>query len=128
MAEGGIGWVPMLLDRLDYVMGHAGGPSTYAWDWKSVVPKGDLTPSDVLHRNFYFALLDDPHTLELRHFIGIDHLMAETDYPHADSTWPNSQDHFVEILGHLPDDEIRKITHQNAARVFRHPLPDVTKP
>lgn len=128
MAEGGIGWVPMLLDRIDYVMDHAGGCSYGAWTWKEVAPGADLSPSEVLLRNFYFAVLDDRKTLELRNAIGVDHIMAEVDYPHADSTWPDSQRHFVEILAHLSVEEIRKITHENAASLFRLPLPPEVRP
>ena len=54
--------------------------------------------------------------------------MVESDYPHADSTWPNCQDTLQAKLGHLSDDVIRKLTHENAARLFRHPLPDVCLP
>jgi predicted TIM-barrel fold metal-dependent hydrolase len=128
MAEGGMGWVPMLLDRLDYVMDHAGGCSYGAWTWDGVAPGAGLSPSEVLLRNFYFAVLDDRNTFVLRDLIGVDHIMAEVDYPHADSTWPDSQRHFVELLGHLPTDEIRKITHENAARLFRLPLPSDVRP
>lgn len=124
MSEGGIGWVPMLLDRLEYVMDHAGGPSFGAESWAAK----DISPAEVLARNFYFALLDDPSALLVRDRIGVDHIMAEVDYPHADSTWPDSQEHFKKLFTDLSDDEIRKITHENAARVFRHPLPKVIRP
>jgi predicted TIM-barrel fold metal-dependent hydrolase len=128
MAEGGIGWVPMLLDRLDFVMDHVGGGSIGSWDWKRITSGADLSPSDVLRRNFHFAVLDDRSTLRLRDRIGVDHIMAEVDYPHADSTWPDSQAHFVNILQDLPVDVIRKITHENAARLFRNPLPELVLP
>ena len=124
MAEGGIGWVPMLHDRLKYVMDHAGGPSFGSWTWKHA----GIAPWEVLERNFHFALLDDPSVLEIRDRIGVDKIMVEADYPHADSTWPDTQPHFTKLLGHLPDDEIRKITHENAAKLFRHPLPANPKP
>jgi predicted TIM-barrel fold metal-dependent hydrolase len=109
-------------------MDHAGGCSYGAWTSKDVAPGAALSPSEVLLRNLYFAVLDDRKTLELRDAIGVDHIMAEVDYPHADSTWPDSQQHFVEILGHLPIEEIRKITHENAAQLFRLPLPPDVRP
>src|SRR5918994_1737759 len=82
LAEGGIGWVPMLLDRLDWVMGHSatGGDGVWA---------GDLTPAEALRRNFWFCTIDDPSTLAARHRIGVDHILVESDYPHADSSWPH---------------------------------------
>ena len=58
--------------------------------------------------------------------------MLETDYPHSDGTWPDSQalihQRFTELGDVLSLDDIRKITHRNAARVFRHPLPDTCVP
>jgi predicted TIM-barrel fold metal-dependent hydrolase len=118
LSEGGIGWVPMLLDRLDYVMAHsAKGESA----WRGT----DLSPSEVLRRNFWFCSIDDPSTLPARHRIGVDHIMLECDYPHADSTWPDTQLIAASRLAGLPDEEVRMITHANAARLFRHPLPEV---
>ena len=126
MAEGGIGWVPMLMDRMAYVIDHAGGPSLGAQKWREAGI--EISPTEMLKRNFYFSVLDDPTTLPLRHEIGIDHIMLETDYPHADSTWPDSQAHFQQLLRGLPSDEVRKLTHENAASVFRIPLPPIVKP
>jgi hypothetical protein len=54
--------------------------------------------------------------------------MVESDYPHADSSWPDTQTYLHRRLGGLPVDDVRKITHLNAAALFRHPLPAVTKP
>ena len=117
MSEGGIGWVPMLLDRADYVLEHsASGTESTAWP-------SDLRPSEVLRRNFYFCTIDDPSVIELRHRIGVDHIMVESDYPHADSTWPDTQAVLARHLGHLPEDELRLVAAGNAARLFRHPLP-----
>ena len=119
MSEGGIGWVPMLLDRVDYVLAHSGsGNESTGW-------ASDLAPSEVLRRNFWFCTIDDPSVIELRHRIGVDHIMLESDYPHADSTWPDTQAVIRQSLGHLPEDEIRMMAAGNAARLFRHPLPAV---
>jgi predicted TIM-barrel fold metal-dependent hydrolase len=116
LSEGGIGWVPMLLDRLDYIMSHSGSGGAGVWD-------GDLTPSEALQRNFWFCTIDDPSTLGARERIGIDHIMVEVDYPHADSSWPDTQDLLDRRLGGLPDADVRKLTHENAAGLFGHPLP-----
>jgi predicted TIM-barrel fold metal-dependent hydrolase len=114
LAEGGIGWVAMLIDRLNYIEGRAG-----VWDnhWSA-----DLTPAEVLQRNFYFACLDDRSTISTRYAIGVDKIMLEVDYPHADSSWPDSQRVAHETIGGLPDDEIELITHGNAERIFRFPI------
>jgi predicted TIM-barrel fold metal-dependent hydrolase len=118
MSEGGIGWVTMLMDRADYVLSHsASGTESITW-------KSDLLPSEVLGRNFYFCSIDDPSAVECRSRIGVDHIMVESDYPHADSTWPDTQAVLTATFGHLPEDELRAISAGNAARLFRHPLPD----
>ena len=118
MSEGGIGWVPMVMDRLDFMMSQSGHGRTV---WKQMA--GDVLPSEILGRNFWFCTIDDPTTIEVRERIGVDHIMLECDYPHADSTWPDTQEFARRTLGKLPADEIAKITHQNAAALFRHPLP-----
>jgi len=117
MSEGGIGWVPMLLDRIAYVRDHsASGLSA----WKG----GSLTPMDGLRRNFWFCTIDISSTIALRDHIGIDHICLESDYPHADSTWPDTQSQAAAGLAGLRDDEIRRLTWQNASELFRHPVPD----
>jgi predicted TIM-barrel fold metal-dependent hydrolase len=87
-----------------------------------------VAPTELVHRNFYFCSLDDPSTLPARHVIGVDHIMMEVDYPHADTTWPDTQALLHRRLQGLPAEDARKITHENAARVFRHPLPPVCRP
>jgi predicted TIM-barrel fold metal-dependent hydrolase len=117
MSEGGIGWVPMLMDRADYVLAHsASGTESHAWP-------SDLLPSEVLRRNFWFCSIDDPSAVSQRHVIGVDHIMVESDYPHADSSWPDTQDVLAATWGTLPDDELRAVAGGNASRLFRHRLP-----
>ena len=120
MSEGGIGWVAMLIDRLDNMMNRSG----YGHAW----PDRDLLPSDVLRRNFWFCTLDDPSTLSTRDVIGVENIMLESDYPHGDSTWPDSQHVIDRFYGGFPTDEIRLMTHRNAAKLYRHPLPEVCVP
>ncbi len=121
MSEGGIGWVPMLADRLDYVHGWS-GHGRRAW------PSTELTPTEVLLRNFWFCSLDDPSIWPIRDRIGVDHIMVEVDYPHADSTWPDTQRFLADRLEGLPTQDQRRICSQNAAELFRHPLPEPVLP
>ncbi|HEY7133529.1 MAG TPA: amidohydrolase family protein [Acidimicrobiia bacterium] len=121
-SEGGISWVPMLIDRIDYVRDHSSAGS-HGWD------SPDLSPTDALRRNFWFCTIDLGSTFALREHIGIDHICLESDYPHADSTWPETQTLADAGLRGLSEDEIRKVTWQNASELFRHPVPtDLQQP
>jgi predicted TIM-barrel fold metal-dependent hydrolase len=117
MSEGGIGWVAMLLDRLDNIIDRSG----YGMGW-------EVRPADVLKRNFWFCSLDDPSTIDTRHRIGVENIMVETDYPHGDGTWPDTQLVLEKYWGHIPPAEMRAMCSENAARLFRHPLPDTVLP
>ncbi|MCP4005593.1 MAG: amidohydrolase [bacterium] len=120
MAEGGIGWVAMLKDRLDDIMSRSG----YGKGW----PDPKLSPGEVLLRNFWFCMIDDRSTISTRDVIGVENILFESDYPHGDGTWPDTQAVMENALGGLPDEEIRMITHQNAAKLYRHPLPKICLP
>ena len=62
MSEGGIGWVAMLLDRLDNIVDRSG----YGRDYDAT----GLRPAEVLARNFWFCTIDDPSTIDTRERIG----------------------------------------------------------
>ncbi|HEX4016380.1 MAG TPA: amidohydrolase family protein [Frankiaceae bacterium] len=115
MSEGGIGWVPALLDRLDHMQTYASMYGT----WDGI----DLTPAEVLKRNFYFCAVEDPTAFALRERIGVDHILLEEDYPHSDSLWPRTQSVIQQAIGDLPAADIRKFTWENASTVYRHPVP-----
>ncbi len=117
MSEGGIGWVAMLLDRLDNIVDRSG----YGLGW-------DLRPAEVLRRNFWFCTIDDPSTIDTRRHIGVENIMVETDYPHGDGTWPDTQSVIKEVWGHIPARELRQMCSENAAALFRHPLPEIVLP
>jgi predicted TIM-barrel fold metal-dependent hydrolase len=119
LSEGGLGWVAGLLDRLD----HVGRYQQIYGTWSGI----DLTPREVMQRNFWFCAIDDPAALEQRHLIGIDHVLLETDYPHQDGTWPDTHDLLHAQIGHFPAEDIRKLTWQNAAALFQHPVPDAVR-
>jgi predicted TIM-barrel fold metal-dependent hydrolase len=118
MTEGGIGWVPMLIDRLDSMTDRTG----YAQHGHP------QRLSDILRRNFWFASIDDVDMFVFREKIGVDHIMIEVDYPHGDGNWPDTQAVTHERIGHLPPEEIRAMCCENASRLFRHPLPPEVKP
>ena len=121
LSEGGIGWVAGLIDRLDHCFRYQLG---YLPTWRDV----DLTPSEVLRRNFWFCAIDDTSGFLTRDVIGVDHILVESDYPHADSTWPDTQPRLRDQLRDVPDDEVSRICWQNAVKLFRMPTPPETRP
>jgi predicted TIM-barrel fold metal-dependent hydrolase len=120
MSEGGIGWVAMLIDRLDNIMTRSG----YGKGW----PDPKASPSEVLRRNFWFCMIDDASTISTRHVIGVENILVESDYPHGDGTWPDTQEVIGATIGDLPAEEIRMITHENAAKLYDFPLPTARLP
>lgn len=109
MSEGGIGWVPMLIDRIEYMTRQL----DYSADF------GDLSLVDVLRRKFWFTTFSDPSTMPLRHHVGVDHIMIETDFPHSDSSWPDTQDILATQLDGVPQNEIERMTCDNAVELYR---------
>jgi predicted TIM-barrel fold metal-dependent hydrolase len=111
MSEGGIGWIPYALERMDYVYEHH-----HSWTGADF---GGRRPSDVYRDHIVTCFIDDASGLELRHRVGIDSITWECDYPHSDSTWPHSPELLGKSLVGIPDDEVDKMTHLNAMRVFQ---------
>jgi predicted TIM-barrel fold metal-dependent hydrolase len=112
LAEGGVGWVPYLLERADYV-----------WDrhrhYQNV--NQDMKPSDIFRRNIWGCFIDDVHGLRARHEIGVDRITWECDYPHSDSNWPNSRKRAVEVFADVPDDEVHRMVEWNSRELFSFP-------
>jgi predicted TIM-barrel fold metal-dependent hydrolase len=111
MSEGGIGWIPYALERMDYVYEHH-----HSWTGADF---GGRRPSDVYRDHIVTCFIDDASGLELRHRVGVDSITWECDYPHSDSTWPHSPELLSKSLSGIPDDEVDKMTHLNAMRVFK---------
>jgi hypothetical protein len=110
LSEGGIGWIPYLLERADFTIGQHG-----AW---TNMDLGGLKPSDIFRKHFITCFIDDRFGLKNRHDVGIDMITWECDYPHSDSIWPRSPEQLWESVKDLPRSDIDQITHQNAIREF----------
>ena len=115
LSEGGIGWVAGLLDRLDHMLPYHSMYGT----WEGI----DLTPAEVLQRNFWFCAVEDPSTFPTARRIGSENILVETDYPHADSTWPSTQAKLATTLEGFSPEDIERFTWRNAAELFRHDVP-----
>jgi predicted TIM-barrel fold metal-dependent hydrolase len=108
LSEGGIGWIPYLLERADFVHEHH-----HAWTHASF---GDRKPSDTFREHFLTCFIDDKFGLDNLGAIGEDNVAYECDYPHSDTVWPESAERLHDTLSHLSDAAIDKISHQNALR------------
>ena len=115
LSEGGIGWIPYFLDRVDWIY-----QRHHQWTGQDF---GDMLPSQVFRDRIVTCFIDDPSGLESRHRVGVDTICWECDYPHSDSTWPMSAETLAKSLNPLDDltrSEVDAITHGNAMRHFRY--------
>jgi predicted TIM-barrel fold metal-dependent hydrolase len=111
LSEGGIGWIPYFLERADYVYRHH-----RAWTHQDF---GDKLPSDLFREHIITCFIDDEIGIANRHAVGIDTITWECDYPHSDSTWPTAPETLARCFEGVSDEDVRKITHENALRHFR---------
>jgi predicted TIM-barrel fold metal-dependent hydrolase len=122
LSEGGIGWVPMLLDRFEYIAREwvPEGPSD---SWKGI----ELTPRETFLRNFRFTAYYDPSALRHLEDIGVNNVMYESDYPHADSSWPDTQLSLADQFRGLDHETIERLTYKNACELYQHPVPTLDR-
>ena len=110
LSEGGTGWIPYFLDRIDrtYDMHHL-------WTGQDF---GAKMPSEVFREHFLTCFITDPVGIRLRDMIGLDNIAWECDYPHSDSSWPHAPDELAAVAADVPAAELDKITYQNAMRWY----------
>lgn len=112
LSEGGIGWIPYVLERTDYT-----------WDrhrWYTGV-NTDVRPSDLFREHIFGCFIADEAGIDFRDKIGVGNIMFEGDYPHSDSNFPLSRKKLSEVLAEVPEAEARFIAEDNARRVFNFP-------
>jgi predicted TIM-barrel fold metal-dependent hydrolase len=114
LSEGGIGWIPYFLERIDH---------TYkvhkAWTFADF---GGKLPSEVFMERMILCFIEDDFGARQAREIGVDRICMETDYPHSDAVWPNAPERMMEAFAptDLSDDEINRITHLNAMKFFQY--------
>ncbi len=113
LSEGGIGWIPFYFDRVDRHF------QNQQW-LHDAEDFGGKLPSEVFQDHILACYITDPSGLALRDRIGIDIIAWECDYPHTDTTWPDSPEFSMKELEEAgcSDQEIDKITWENACRFF----------
>jgi predicted TIM-barrel fold metal-dependent hydrolase len=112
LSEGGTGWVPYFLERVDrtYEMHRA-------WTLQDF---GGRLPSEVFREHFLTCFISDPVGIAMRDRIGIDNIAWEADYPHSDSMWPSAPEELASEFAtySVTEVEVHKMTHENAMRWF----------
>jgi predicted TIM-barrel fold metal-dependent hydrolase len=109
-AESQIGWLPYVLERIDDVW-----EDNQGWAQTKQIPE---PPSTYFHRNVYGCFFKDQTGIDMRDKIGVDRITFETDYPHSDSTWPDTRRVAATLLDGLDADSIHKILRANAIELF----------
>jgi predicted TIM-barrel fold metal-dependent hydrolase len=109
LSEGGIGWMPYVLERSDYT-----------WERHRHYQhlELDVPPSELFRDHIYGCFISDEAGLDELDRIGVGQVMWECDYPHSDSNWPNARKVLGEQVRHLPDDTVRRIAEDNARALF----------
>ena len=107
IGEAGIGWIPYVLDHMDL-------------EWEDQFKDLDLKmkPSEYWYRQCYATYQSDPIGIKLLDELGHDNVMWGSDFPHPDGIWPDSREFLARELGHLPEGLRRKVTRDNAAKLY----------
>jgi hypothetical protein len=114
LSEGGIGWIPYFLERVDRVY-----KQHRAWTHQDF---GDLLPSELFRQRIVTCFIDDEFGVANRSRLNLDMVTWECDYPHSDSSWPLAPESLGRYLDGVPDRDAAKITHENALRLFSFDL------
>jgi len=109
-SEGGIGWVPSAVERADR--------QYERHIWSHAAFQDDLLPSDICRRNMWFCMVEEPFGIKYRHDVGVSRILWESDFPHADTPYPEVQASASALFAPLPDDERAMIAHANAEALF----------
>ena len=110
LAESGVGWLPYFLTRMDL-------------EWRNLRDKIDYAPSaapsELFHRQVFATFEEEELAEQYIPHLGALSCMWASDYPHTDSTFPESQRVIHETLGDLSADDRRKVTATNCAQLYR---------
>jgi predicted TIM-barrel fold metal-dependent hydrolase len=108
--EGQIGWISFFQYYSDHL-----------WEKHRFWTKSELEepPSHYFRRQVYGTFMEDPVGLRERYHIGIDNIMWASDYPHSETTWPNSKSLTDEWFTEFGETDKRKILWENAAKLYR---------
>lgn len=104
-AESTIGWGTFLLEYADH---------QYAQDHCDY----DLTPSEMFRRQCYLTSWYGAVKINARH-IGTRNILWATNFPRANSTWPESVNHAAKCLEGMSEEEQNQILRGNAVKLYK---------
>ncbi len=112
--EAGCGWVPSWLHRIDEHLELAGAAEA---------PSLTMSATEYFRRNCWTSTeCEDPFVTDVIRWMGDDHIVFETDFPHPDSKYPHATEHFLNLLpDQLSDASKAKILWDNAIDLYRFP-------
>jgi predicted TIM-barrel fold metal-dependent hydrolase len=105
--EGCVGWVPFLMDRMDEEFEIRGREA----------PLLKRKPSEYMAEFTYGFEIEESTLPLVIQRIGADKLVYASDYPHWDTSWPNSVKHFLSRTD-ISDQDKRKILGENPQRLY----------
>ena len=129
LSEGSIGWMPYFLERAEQVIdkqrywaSRMDINMSAAHDRGEEMAEGHFDMDTDIRQLFadhvYGTFIEDEAGIRLLDIIGEDNVMLECDYPHSDSTWPDTMKHTKGWFGHLSEETQYKIMVGNACRVY----------
>ena len=107
--ESGSGWVAYVAEYMDNIY-----DSQRHWLKLELA----MRPSEYFNRNVYTSFIRDREAVRNRDLAGGRNMMWSTDYPHSETTWPESQKVMEWQFAGLSEDEICPIVHDNAKRFY----------
>jgi predicted TIM-barrel fold metal-dependent hydrolase len=108
--ENDVGWMPYFLQKLDHVFEKFGLLSDEPLSMK---------PSEYARRQIFATFQDDPIGASNLQYFGASNYMWASDYPHLDSTWPNSRKVIEQNFADVPMETRKRIVYENAARLYQ---------
>jgi predicted TIM-barrel fold metal-dependent hydrolase len=109
-AESQLGWIPYALQRVDQVW-----EDNQGWAQTKHIPE---PPSTYYYQSVYGCFINDPHGLASLDEVGVDNVTCETDYPHSDSSWPDTKVIVSKLVAGLSADVVRKVVRGNAIKAL----------
>jgi predicted TIM-barrel fold metal-dependent hydrolase len=108
--ESGVGWFAFAADYMD---------RTWEKQRYWVDSKLAQTPSFYWDQNIYGSFIHDAVGIATRHLPGAKNIMWSSDYPHSETTFPDSQAMIERIFAGVPEDEKQLILGGRAEALFR---------